>query len=162
MRRVVVTYLIDSGDKNEKGEVIKRGMWANEGKYSVKPQDIQIFDANTGELIGGIIDVTININGAGLTGKMRTLLMTKNPDEGKEAEIDGKIVKAPSFIPLLDTRGNNAFTDEECVVVEISPLNQDTLNKLKSIKDIPSQMAEDIKEKIAKTAEEADLTKETK
>lgn len=161
MRRLVVTYLIESPNKTDKGERILTGMWANDGKGTVKGTDIQIFDANTGDTIQGITDITLSVSGLnGITGKLRSLILMKNPKAGQEfVAPNGEKGKEPDLVPIVDTRGNHAYVEEDCLVVEMCPLNDEIIRKLRSIKDVPVKLAEDLKAKMAAAGEEADLTK---
>jgi hypothetical protein len=159
MRRIVILYLVD--ERNEKGESIKRGIWANEGKFSVKSNDIQIYDANTGDRMEGVSEVRFVINGPqGLSGKIKSLILTKNPKSGEDMTLEnGQVVKSPALIPILDNRGNMAYTEEECLVVEMGPVNDTLIQKLREIKDRPIQQANNIKEKMEEASRMSDLTK---
>lgn len=164
MRRLVVTYLVESPNKTEKGERILTGMWANTGKGTVKGTDIQIFDANTGDSVQGITELKMEISGIeGLKGRLKSLILIKNPKAGEEfIAPNGEKGKEPDYIPIMDTRGNTAFVEEDCLVVEVCPLNEDIIKRLRAIKDVPAKLAEDLKAKMAAAGESADLTKEGK
>lgn len=164
MRRVVITYLVDSGKKTPEGDNILTGMWAGEGKATVRGTDVQIFDANTGETLNGVIEVKLSISGpSGFKGSIKSIVMVKNPEAGKEITgPDGKPTKALPFMPLTDNRKNIAMTEEECIVVELAPMNEEIMKKLQGIRDVPAQLAQSMRDKMNKAAEEADLTKEEK
>jgi|GEM_PF-4443575 hypothetical protein len=161
MRRVVITYLVESGNKTPEGNTIMTGIWANPGKTGVKGPDVQIFDANTGESLNGVVEVKMSVTGPhGLTGSIRSLVMTKNPEAGKEVTgADGKKMKSPAYVPIMDSRQNIAMTEEDCIVVELAPMNEELMKKIQGIREVPVKLADDLKEKMAEAAEEADLTK---
>ena len=160
MRRVVITYLVDTGKKTPEGESVLTGIWANDGKATVSGGDIQIFDASTGESLNGVVEVKLSVSGPhGLKGSIKSLVMMKNPDAGKEGA-DPK--KVPTYVPVMDSRKNVAMTEEECIVVELAPMNEALMKKLQGIREVPSKLAEEMKEKMDKAAAAADLTEEKK
>jgi len=159
MRRIALMYAVNTGEKLD-GKNVRRGIWPSH-KDKISGQDVQIFDVDTGEIINGAIEVRMEVSGAvGVAGKIKCIVMMKNPQEGQDVPgPDGKTTKAPSFLPVVDNRNNFAYTEEECAIVELAPMSQEFVDKIKAIRDKTSIVTSDIKQQMEQAADEADLTK---